>query len=456
MAGVDLGLDARSMPVDLDAEKAVLGTLLAWPERLDDVQDLRPGHFYRGAHRAIFAALLGLHEARVTPDALTVRDALSRAGKLEDVGGLAYLASLTDGIPRSTNLLGYVGIVRDKALRRDLVYLAQRMGAGALGDAEDVADLIQGCARDLFALEQGDRDGGWQPMRDLVVRVMEHVERWHASKQAVTGLATGFVDIDDMLGGLQAGHLVVLAARPSMGKSALMMAIAEHVATSGGSVGVFSLEMSADELATRELSGASGVDGYRLRRGYLGERDWGRLASAIGTLSASRLWIDETPNLTIFDMRARARRLKSEHGLSLLVIDYLQLIDSTEDRRNENRVQAISQMTRGLKQLAKELWVPIVLLSQLSRAVESRSDKRPMLSDLRESGAIEQDSDEVLFIYRAAWYDRGADPNEAEIIVAKQRNGPTGTVKLHFVPELTRFFNAAPGAAVQGDLGVRG
>jgi replicative DNA helicase len=445
-------IERYPVPCDLDAERSVLGTILAWPDRLDTVDGLLASHFYRGAHRHIWSAILALSEKGTSVDRLTVKDALARGNRLEEVGGYAYLASLMDGIPRSTNVEHYAQIVKDKAKRREMVALAQRISQGALGDAEDVDALIQSAARDLFSLEQDGRIGGFVSMAELAPAVMARIEDWCARQQHVTGLATGYDQIDDITSGLQPGELVVIAARPSMGKSALMMGMAKRVAMAGQTVGVCSLEMSAESLAMRELVAESGIDGYRMRRGYLQQRHWQSLSDALCRLANAKLWVDETPNLSAMDIRARARRLRAEHGLALLVIDYLQLMDASDDRpRDENRALAIGKMTRALKQLAKELKIPVVLLSQLSRAVESRGDKRPMLSDLRESGSIEQDADVVMFIYRDHWYNKLADQTKAEIIIAKQRNGPLGTVELQFVPELAAFTNA-PSIPAQADL----
>ena len=450
----DLGLDARSLPIPLDAERSVLGAAMLWEESLLALEGLLPRHFGRQAHRQIFGAIQQLSLRGVKVDTLTVTHALGSAGTLDAVGGVGYLSALADGIPRSTNVKDYAAIIRASHTRREMVFFAEWLSKTALEGREDLGDLKRQAEERLFAIVDQGHQGGFVSMAELVPRVMANVERWAAARHGLTGLATGFADLDEMLGGLQPGDLVVVGARPSMGKSSLMMNIAKHIAvTDGGTVGVFSFEMSDESLALRELSSEADIDGYRLRRGILHQSEWTRLSQAIGALAATKLHIDESPNLTVHDLRSRARRLAAEStDLRLIAVDYLQLMGGSASGRDENRALEIGKITRSLKQLARELKVPILLLSQLSRALENRQDKRPMLSDLRESGAIEQDADVVLFIYREWVYDTSKSKTKAEIIVAKQRNGPLGTVDVHFEPMFTRFENPRPGEPDQAPL----
>lgn len=436
--------EMRTYPHDLDAEKSVLGAILLHESALLDVDGLEPRHFYRQAHAVIFKAIRALSMRGIVPDGLTVKDALARSGTLESTGGFAYLASLVDGVPRSSNVTHYAEIVREKADRRSLIIAGQLLADEAFSGDEDVKTLINRASQSLFAVERQGSGSDPVSMASLMPKVMDQIERWQANKGGVTGLATGYRDLDDMLCGLQPQELVVLAARPSMGKSALAMNIAEHVAVHlDKSVLVFSLEMSALSLGVRELSGEAEVDSYRIKRGRLGGGDYARISHAYGVLGNERMWVDESPYKTVQDIRSTSRRMKLERGLDLVVIDYLQLIAS-EGKRHENRVLEIATMTRALKGLAKELGIPVILLSQLNRQSENRPDNKPRLSDLRDSGAVEQDADVVLLLYREAQYpDRRTEANafDAEIGVAKQRNGPTGTVYLRFDPRITKFYN---------------
>jgi replicative DNA helicase len=365
------------------------------------------------------------------------------------VGGPAYIAALVDGVPRSTNVEHYARIIKEKATLRNLIFSANKILATAY-DAEEDADLILDQAEHaIFAIADDKVRDGFVSMRQLAQASLETIEKLHARKELITGVPTGFTDLDEMTSGLQAGDLVIIAARPSMGKTSLVLNMAQHVGTrTDRAVGIFSLEMSKEQLFLRMLTAEARIDAHRLRGGFLGERDWGRLSQAIGTLSEARIFIDDSPSIGVLEMRAKCRRLKSEHGLHMVVVDYIQLMQGRG--RFENRTLELASISRSMKGLAKELGVPIVVLSQLSRAPESRSDHRPQLSDLRESGALEQDADVVMFIYREDLYvDKNSPPTDAqgvaEIIVGKQRNGPTGIVKLAFIREFTRFENLAPG-----------
>jgi len=436
----------RTLPHNLEAERSVLGAILVHNDAFNlAVQVIDAGDFYRDAHRRIFDKMIALNERGQAIDFVTLREELSRSGEIEEVGGPAYVSSLADGVPRATNVEYYARIVKEKSTLRNLIYAANKILTNAY-EADQEADLILDEAESaIFAVADDRLKAGFVPMRDLVKESFPKIEQLFEQKRLITGVPTGFVDLDTMTRGLQAGDLVIVAARPSMGKTSLVLNIAQHVAMQPNlGVGFFSLEMSKESLFLRLLTSEAQIDSHRLMSGAIGQRDYGRISHALETLSAMRLFIDDTANIGVLEMRAKARRLQSEHGLSLLVVDYIQLMSSRG--RFENRTLELAGISRSLKGLAKELNVPIVVLSQLSRAPESRSDHRPQLSDLRESGALEQDADVVILIYRDDVYNRDAnspDAGTAELIVAKQRNGPTGTVRLAFLREQTRFANLA-------------
>ncbi len=403
--------------------------------------------FFRDAHRRIFDRMVTLSERSQPIDLVTLKEELDRSGELEEVGGPAYIASLTDGVPRSTNVEYYAQIVKEKATLRNLIFSANRILANAY-EADQEADLILDEAESaIFAVAEDRIKAGFIRMRDLVRDQFPRIEQLFEHKKYITGVPTGFEDIDKKTRGLQNGDLVIVAARPSMGKTSLVLNICQHVATHGGVTGFFSLEMSKEQLFMRMLASEAKIDTYRLLSGQIGQREYGQITHALETLSEAQMFIDDTAGIGVLEMRAKARRLKAEHGLSLLAVDYVQLM--TGQGRFENRTLELASISRSLKGLAKELSVPVVLLSQLSRAPEARSDKRPMLSDLRESGALEQDADVVMLIFREDMYKHDDQPSDtdgvAEIIIAKQRNGPTGTVKLAFLREQTRFANLALG-----------
>ena len=409
---------------------------------------LQPDAFFREAHRRIFERMADLSERSQPIDFITLKEELARAGELDEVGGPAYLAALTDGVPRSTNAEYYAQIVKEKATLRALIFSANKILATAY-EAEQEADLILDEAESsIFAVADDRVKAGFVPMKTLVSESFPKIEKLFTHKSHITGVATGFADIDRKTRGLQPGDMVIVAARPSMGKTSLVLNICQHVATHGGVAGFFSLEMSKESLFMRMLASEARIDMHRLMSGQIGQREYGQITQALESLSEAQLFIDDTAGISVLEMRAKARRLKAEHGLSLLAIDYVQLM--TGRGRFENRTLELASISRSLKGLAKELGVPIIVLSQLSRASEARSDKRPQLSDLRESGALEQDADVVALIFREEMYKLGDEPSEsdgiAEIIIAKQRNGPTGTVKLAFLREQTRFANLAHGA----------
>jgi replicative DNA helicase len=444
---------SRTLPHSLDAEKSVLGAILINNDAFNHAAELIDSRdFFRDAHRRIFERMVGLSERGDAIDFITLKEELSRAGEIEEIGGPAYIAALTDGVPRSVNVEYYARIVKEKSTLRRLIHSANKILSEAY-DAEEAPDLLLDEAeRAIFAIAEDRIRAGFVPLRELVQSSFATIERLQAHKGLVTGVPTGFVDLDEMTSGLQPSDLVLVAARPSMGKTSFVLNIAQHVGTSTDmTVGFFSLEMSKEQLFIRLLTSEARIDAHRFRTGHLNEKDYGRLSHALGTLAEARVFIDDSASIGVLEMRAKARRLKAEHGLHLLIVDYIQLMQGRG--RFDNRQAELASISRSLKGLAKELQVPIVALSQLSRAPETRSDHRPQLSDLRESGALEQDADVVMFIFREEQYrDADGQPNQgaegtAEIIIGKQRNGPVGTVKLAFIKEHTRFENLAPGAA---------
>ena len=446
MAETAVAAAERTLPHNLEAERSVLGAILVHNDAFNlAAQVIDVGDFYRDAHRRVFDKMIALNERGQAIDFVTLKEELSRSGELDEVGGPAYVASLADGVPRATNVEYYARIVKEKSTLRQLIFAANRILSNAY-EAEQESDLILDEAEGaIFAVADDRLKAGFVPMRDLVKESFPKIEQLFEQKRLITGVPTGFVDLDEMTRGLQAGDLVIIAARPSMGKTSLVLNISQYVATQPDlTVGFFSLEMSKESLFLRLLTSEAQIDSHRLMSGAIGHKDYGRISQALETLSGMRLFIDDTANIGVLEMRAKARRLMKEHGLSLLVVDYIQLMSGRG--RFENRTLELASISRSLKGLAKELRVPIIVLSQLSRAPESRSDHRPQLSDLRESGALEQDADVVGLIYRDDVYNK--DPNNpdagtAELIIAKQRNGPTGTVRLAFLREQTRFASLA-------------
>jgi replicative DNA helicase len=436
----------RTLPHNLEAERSVLGAILIDNESFNiaaSVIDARA--FFRDAHRRIFDRMVALAERSQPIDLVTLKEELERSGEVEEVGGPAYIASLVDGVPRATNVEYYAKIVKEKSTLRSLIFSANKILSNAY-EADQEADLILDEAESaIFAVAEDRIKSGFVAMRDLVKESFPKIEQLFEHKSFITGVATGYTEIDKMTRGFQRGDLIIVAARPSMGKTSLVLNIAQHVASAGAVAGFFSLEMSKEQLFMRMLASEAKIDNYRLMSGQIGQKEYGQITHALETLSDARLYIDDTAGIGVLEMRAKARRLQSEHGLDLLAIDYIQLM--TGRGRFENRTLELASISRSLKGLAKELNVPVVVLSQLSRAPEARSDKRPQLSDLRESGALEQDADVVILIFREEMYKQGNEPAEsdgiAELILAKQRNGPTGVVKLAFLKQQTRFVNLA-------------
>src|SRR5438477_1703001 len=442
----------RTLPHNLEAERSVLGSILLHNDAFNLAAEVIDSHdFYRDAHRRIFDKMVKLIERGDAIDLVTLKEELGRSADLDEVGGPAYIAALVDGVPRSTNVEHYARIIKEKATLRNLIFSANKIVANAY-EGEDDADVILDQAEHaIFAIADDKVRDGFVSMKHLAQSSLDTIEKLHSRKELITGVPSGFTDLDEMMSGLQPSDLIIVAARPSMGKTSLVLNIAQHVGTrTDMTVGLFSLEMSKEQLFLRMLTAEARINAHRLRGGFLGERDWGRLSQAIGTLSEAKIFIDDTPSIGVLEMRAKCRRLASEHGLHMVMVDYIQLMQGRG--RFENRTLELASISRSMKGLAKELNVPIVVLSQLSRAPESRSDHRPQLSDLRESGALEQDADVVVFIYREDLYgDRnqpgGDTQGVAELIIGKQRNGPTGIVKLAFIREFTRFETLALGSA---------
>ena len=435
----------RMPPQDVDAERSVLGAMLLEAEAASEALSLLSGEdFYRSAHARIFSAMADLFERNEPLDEVTVAARLKTQGQLEQVGGSHYLASLTERVPTAANIAHYARIVRARALTRRLIQAATSIAGSGYDGTGEVETLLDEAEKKIFEVTSSREQRGFTSIKELVDSSFRYIETQFERKENVTGVPTGFVDLDNITSGLQPGDLIIIAGRPSMGKTAFAMNIAQNAAINKKcSVAVFSLEMSKEQLAIRMMCSEAKVESQKVRGGRLAQEDWHKLSLAANSLLHAPIYIDDTSSLSVLEMRAKSRRLQAEHGLGLVVVDYLQLMRgraSTEGRERE-----ISEISRGLKALARELSVPVMALSQLNRSLESRSDKRPMLSDLRESGAIEQDADVIGFVYRDDYYDQDSeDKGLAEVIIGKQRNGPTDTVKLRFAREYTRFENYVP------------
>lgn len=422
----------------------MLGAVLLENEALPKALEiLRPDDFYRESHRQIFKAMAELFEKNEPADIITLTELLKRKNKLEESGGASYLVELSEKIPTAANIEYYAKIVRQKSILRSLINSATQIAARAANDQEDIEDLLDFSEKTIFSIAENQIKPSYHPLKNILKTTFKELERLYEKKQLVTGVPSGFSDLDAMTSGFQPADLIIVAGRPSMGKTAFCLNIAQYAASEARvPTAIFSLEMSKEQLALRMLCSEARVDNHRLRIGCIAENEWGKLAMAAGRLAETNIYIDDTPGISVFEMRAKARRLKAEHGLGLIIVDYLQLMSSSRTR-SESREQEISEISRSLKALAKELNIPVIALSQLNRRVEDRVDKRPHMADLRESGAIEQDADVILFIYREEVYhpDSEEAKGKAEIIIGKQRNGPIGDVKLTFRSEYTRFEN---------------
>lgn len=427
-------------PQSLEAEQSVLGALLINQEAIAKVADtLHAEDFYRSDHAAIFAAMLELYERRMPIDVVTLTDRLESAKQLTAVGGAAYVSSLANLVPSSVHVVSYATIVREKATLRRLIAAATTITELGLHDNLTVDEVLDQAEQTLFAVSQRFTAAQFVPLREVLIESFERIDDLHKHRGKLRGVPTGIQPLDTLIAGFQPSDLLILAARPSMGKTALALNFALHAAEASVPVGIFSLEQSKEQLVDRLLASQSGLDAWKLRTGSLDEADFPRLGEAMGVLADIPLFIDDTPNLTVLQVRTKARRLQSEHGLGLLILDYLQLM-SGRPSRDPNRVQEISEISRGLKGLARELNIPIIALSQLNRSVETRPNHTPQLSDLRESGSIEQDADVVMFLYREEYYDPDTDrPNLADLLIRKHRNGPIGQVELYFIANQTKF-----------------
>jgi replicative DNA helicase len=452
----DTQLDQIKLPPhSVEAEQSVLGGLLLEASALDKITDLvTPDDFYRQEHRLIYRQIVRLSEMAKPVDVITVAEALEIAGELDKVGGLPYLGGLAQNVPSAANIRRYGEIVRERSIMRKLAEVGTDIASSAYNPTgRDAAQLLDEAESKVFEIAEAGSKGkqGFISMPPLLSQVVERIETLYArdNPSDITGTATGFTDLDRMTSGLQAGDLIIVAGRPSMGKTALAINIAENVAMDSKlPVAIFSMEMGATQLAMRMLGSVGKLNQHDLRTGRLQDDDWGRLTHALGRLNDAPIHIDESAALSSLDLRARSRRLhRQNNGLGLIVIDYLQLMSSNAGKASENRATEISEISRSLKALAKELHVPVIALSQLNRSLEQRPNKRPVMSDLRESGAIEQDADLILFIYRDEVYNSDSpDKGKAEIIIGKQRNGPIGKVELAFRGEYTRFDNLASGS----------
>ena len=433
----------RLPPQNVEAEEAILGALLIDPDAIIRVATiLRPEDFYREKHGWIYDVILALHERREPIDFLTVVDELDRREQLDQVGGAAFITTLINAVPTSIHAEHYARIVERAATRRRLLEAAGQIAALAYQEADDVEEVVDRAEQTLFGVSERRISRELVPIKQVLSDYYDRIEYLTRHQGEVIGIPTGFADIDKLLGGLQRSDMVILAARPSVGKTSLALSIAHNAAKKYGQrVAFFSLEMSNEQVVQRLISAETGIDSQRLRRGKIAENEWARFIKATSDLAETYFYIDDTPGISALELRTKARRLQAEVGIDLLAVDYLQLMRG--DYRSENRVQEISSISRSLKGLARELNVPILAISQLSRGVESRTDKRPILSDLRESGALEQDADVVIFIYRDELYNENTErKNIADIIVAKHRNGPTGVVSLYFKKELAQFREA--------------
>ncbi len=435
-------------PHSIQAEQSVLGGLLLDNQTWDSVADkVVENDFYRRDHRLIFRSIAQLAEKQDPFDVVTLSEILETTGELQDVGGLAYLSMLARDTPSAANIVAYANIVRDRSVLRQLIHVGTEISDSAFTtEGRETADLLENAERKVFEIaEQRQRgQGGFHSIKSLLAKAVDKIETLYELDGDITGASTGFTDLDEKTSGLQPSDLIIVAGRPSMGKTTIAMNMAENVALkSGMPVAVFSMEMPGEALAMRMMSSLGRIDQHKVRTGKLDDDDWPRLTSAINLLAETKMFIDDTPALTPTEVRSRARRLTREHGqLGLIVLDYLQLMQSPSS--GDNRVQQISDISRGLKALAKELNVPVIALSQLNRNLEQRPNKRPVMSDLRESGAIEQDADLIIFVYRdEVYHEDSSDKGIAEVIIGKQRNGPLGTVRLTFLGQYTRFENFA-------------
>jgi len=439
-------IDVRKLPPQsIEAEMSILGGILLENEAINRVLEiLVPEDFYRETHRKIMRAMIELSDQREPCDLITLTTVLKKRGELEDVGGGAYLATLVDFVPTAANIVYYCKIVKEKAVARKLINAATDIITQGHDEQSDIEELLDSAQKVIFEISENKIKPAFYPVNSILKDTIKNIQTLYEKKEHVTGVPTGYIDLDEMTAGFQRGDLIIIAGRPSMGKTAFALNIAQYSAIHAEPaqpVAIFSLEMSKEQLVTRLLCSEARVDAGRLRTGHLNDSDWPKLMHGAGSLHKAKIFIDDTPAISVLEMRAKARRMKAEHRIGMIVVDYLQLMRGGSNP--ESRQQEISEISRSLKALAKELDVPVIALSQLNRGLESRTDKRPMMSDLRESGAIEQDADVIMFVYREEVYNK-ENPDlkgRAEIIIGKQRNGPIGKVDLSFLGEYTRFEN---------------
>lgn len=438
---MDEGWNERTPPHNIEAEQAVIGAVFLEPEAFSTASELLiPEDFYRAGHQRIFETMLRLSDRGEAIDVVTVTSALQDTKHLDEAGGVSYLTEVAGSVPTAANISYYSKIVEEKALLRRLIRTATDIVTDTFTREDEVEDVLNEAEKGILDVSGRQNSGSFKSIKDVLIDVYDNIEQLHQNKEDVTGVATGFRDLDRITSGFQRNDLIIVAARPSVGKTAFALNVAQNVAVNTDeNVAIFSLEMGAEQLVQRMLCAEGNIDSQRLRTGSLIDEDWGKLTMAMGSLSNAGIFIDDTPGIRVSEIRSKCRRLKQEHGLGMILIDYLQLIQGSVNSR-ENRQQEVSEISRSLKALARELNVPLVALSQLSRGVEQRQDKRPMMSDLRESGSIEQDADIVGFLYRDDYYDQESEQqNIIEIIISKQRNGPVGTVELAFVKEYNKF-----------------
>ena len=434
-------LPERVPPQNIEAEQSVLGAMLIKKEAITQAQELlRPDDFYREAHRIVFETMLELAGDNEAVDLVTLTEALRKKEMLEKVGGISFITALANYVPTAANIVYHAQIVKEKSELRHLIDAATEIASAAYEATDDVKDIMDDAEKKILAVAANQTGGAFEPIKNIVIDTVGRVETLYENQGGLTGISTGFRDLDRDTSGLQKSDLILVAARPSMGKTAFTLNIATYAAMHGHTVAFFSLEMSKEQLVQRMLCSEGGIDSQRLRTGQLEDADWDRLINTADRVSKASIYIDDTAGINVMDLRSKARRLKAEHGLDLIVIDYLQLMQGRARSSSDNRQQEISEISRSLKALARELDVPVVALSQLSRSVESRTVKKPMLSDLRESGSLEQDADIVMFLYREDYYDQETErKNITEVIIAKHRNGPIGTIELFFQKEFTKF-----------------
>lgn len=436
-------LDDRLPPQNIEAEQAVLGAIFLEPTSFITASEvLMPEDFYRVAHQKVYASMQALNNRNEAIDLVTVTEELNATKQLEDVGGVSYLSELAAFVPTAANIEYYINIVEEKSLLRRLISTANIIAREGYTREDEVEGLLSDAEKKILQVAQRKNVKNFHDIQDVITNTFRNIRMMNDANDTITGLSTGFIDLDKMTAGFQRNDLIIVAARPSVGKTAFALNIAQNVARiENANVAIFSLEMGAEQLAMRMLCAEGNIDAQKLRTGSLTTEDWNKLSVAAALLSKRGIYIDDTPGIKINEIRSKCRRLKQEHGLDMILIDYLQLIVGS-GKPGENRQQEVSEISRSLKALARELEVPIIALSQLSRGVESRQDKRPMMSDIRESGSIEQDADIVAFLYRDDYYNKETeDANTIEIIIAKQRNGPVGTVKLYFKKEYNKFLD---------------